>query len=73
MLERLLDDEPVIMGGLFFGLVVGTIWIAWQLLTRVDLTTVSIVAGVAVALFLLLGLRSDTSRRRAPQRSSPGR
>ena len=60
VLERLLDDEPITMAGLFFGLVVGTIWIAWRLLDRVDAVAVALVVGVGVGLFLLLGLRSDT-------------
>jgi len=60
VLERLLDDEPIAMAGLFFGLVVGTLWIAWSLLERVDAVTVGIIAGVGVLLFLVLGLRADT-------------
>ena len=60
VLERLLEEQTIPMAGLFFGLVVGTIWIAWHLLDRVDTTTVAIIAGVGVVLFLLLGLREDT-------------
>ncbi len=60
ILARLLNDEPVAMAGLFFGLVVGTIWIAVNLIDRVDRVALAIMAGVAVALFFLLGLREDT-------------
>jgi len=60
VIEKLLQDEPVVMAGLFFGLVVGTIWIAWNLLDRVDGTAIAIMVGVGIALFLILGLRSDT-------------
>ncbi|MFK7916450.1 MAG: DUF368 domain-containing protein [Ilumatobacter sp.] len=60
VLERLLNDEPVVMAGLFFGLVVGTIWIAYNLLERIDAAVVAIVAVIGVALFFLLGLREDT-------------
>ncbi|MEL6893397.1 MAG: DUF368 domain-containing protein [Actinomycetota bacterium] len=64
VLERLLDDEAIAMSGLFLGLVVGTIWIAWQMLDRSDLASVRIDVGImlaiGVAMFLLLGLRSDT-------------
>ena len=60
VLERLLEEETIAMAGLFFGLVVGTIWIAWHLLERVDAITVAIIAGVGVVLFFLLGLREDT-------------
>lgn len=60
LIETLLKDHPQTMAGLFFGLVVGTIWIAYNLLDRVDGVTVGIVAGVAIPLFFLLGLREDT-------------
>jgi putative membrane protein len=60
VLEQLLDDEPVKMSALFIGLVVGTIYVAIRMLDRIDATTVAIMVGVGVALFLLLGLKSDT-------------
>jgi len=60
VIERLLEDETVAMAGLFFGLVVGTIWIAWHLLERVDAVTIAIMTGVGLVLFFLLGLREDT-------------
>ncbi|MGA9277622.1 DUF368 domain-containing protein [Ilumatobacter sp.] len=60
VLEQLLTDEPIAMAGLFFGLVVGTLWIAWNLLDRVDAVSVGIIAGVGVVLFLVLGLREST-------------
>lgn len=60
ILETLLNDHPVAMAGLFFGLVVGTIWIAYNLLGRLDGVGVGIIVAVAVALFFLLGLREDT-------------
>ena len=60
ILETLLNNHSVAMAGLFFGLVVGTIWIAYNLLDRVDGVVVGIVAGVSIVLFFLLGLREDT-------------
>jgi putative membrane protein len=60
VLEELLHEEPIAMAGLFFGLVVGTLWIAWHLLERVDGATVAIIAGVGIVMFFLLGLREDT-------------
>jgi len=60
ILETLLTDHPVAMAGLFFGLVVGTIWIAYNLLDRLDPVGMTIIAGVSVVLFFLLGLREDT-------------
>lgn len=60
VLGRLLQDEPVVMAGLFFGLVVGAIWIAYNLIDRVDAVAIAIMAGASIALFLVLGLRTDT-------------
>ncbi|CAN5877306.1 DUF368 domain-containing protein [soil metagenome] len=60
VLERLLSENPVEMGGLFFGLVVASAIVAFRLLARVDATAVALMVGSALALFLLLGLRTDT-------------
>ena len=60
VLERLLEDEPITMSGLFFGLVLGTIYVAYRMLDRVDSTAIGIMVGVGIGLFLLLGLKSDT-------------
>ena len=61
-IEHLLDEEPVAMAGLFFGLVLGSVVIAFRLIRgRVDPVVVGIVVVVGVALFLLLGLRSSTA------------
>ena len=48
------------MSGLFFGLVLGTVYVAYRMLDRVDATAIGIIAGVGVSLFLLVGLKSDT-------------
>jgi putative membrane protein len=60
LIERLLEEQTIAMAGLFFGLVVGTIWIAWHLLDRVDATAIGLIAVVGIVMFLLLGLREDT-------------
>lgn len=60
ILETLLEESPVQMGGLFFGLVVGSAIVAFRLLDRVDLTAIGLMIGAAVVLFLVLGLRTDT-------------
>jgi putative membrane protein len=60
VLERLLDEQPIEMSALFLGLVVGTIWIAWHMLTRIDGVAIALIVGVGALMFLLLGLRSDT-------------
>lgn len=60
VLERLLNDNPVEMGGLFFGLVVASAIVAFRLLSRIDATAVALMIGTGLVLFLLLGLRTDT-------------
>lgn len=60
VLENLLHDHPVRMAALFFGLVVGSLTIAWRLIRSVGTVEIATVVGVAVALFLVLGLKSDT-------------
>jgi putative membrane protein len=60
VLERLLEEEPVRMAALFFGLVAGSIVVAWRLVRRKTATEFVVMLIVAAALFLVLGLRSDT-------------
>jgi putative membrane protein len=61
VLEHLLDEEPVRMAGLFFGLIFGSVIIAWRLVKRTafDVVVLGLVTGVAF--FFFLGIRSDTS------------
>ncbi len=60
ILETLLHDHPVRMAALFFGLVVGSLSIAWRLIHSVGTRELAMVVATAVALFLVLGLKSDT-------------
>ena len=60
VLGSLLHDYPVRMAALFFGLVVGSLTIAWRLIKTVGSRELMVIGGVAVALFLILGLKSDT-------------
>ena len=60
LLESLLDEQPIEMSALFLGLVVGTICVAWHMLTRIDGVAIALIVGVGALMFLLLGLRSDT-------------
>jgi putative membrane protein len=60
VIETLLHDHPVRMAALFFGLVAGSLTIAWRLIRSVGAVEVATIVGVAVALFLVLGLKSDT-------------
>ncbi|HSL58925.1 MAG TPA: DUF368 domain-containing protein [Acidimicrobiales bacterium] len=57
-IEVLLDEQPVRMAALFFGLVAGSVVIATRLLRRPVPVHGLVVAAVAVAAFSLLGLRS---------------
>jgi putative membrane protein len=59
-LETLLNDHPVRMAGLFAGLVMGAVVVAWRLVRRVDATGLLIMVVTGAALFVLLGLRTDT-------------
>lgn len=60
VIERLLHDEPIRMAALFFGLIVGSIWVALRMLDRIDGVSMAIMLGIGGTMFLLLGLRSDT-------------
>jgi putative membrane protein len=71
LLERLLRDHAVFMAALFLGLVAGSAVIAWKLLTVHDIRRVAIIAGVGLAVFVLLGLRESTSSETAAQVADP--
>ena len=60
IIEELLHDHPVRMSGLFFGLVAGSLTVAWRLIRSISAREIAVMIVVAVALFLLLGLRADT-------------
>ena len=60
VLERLLEEQPIRMSALFFGLVAGSVYVASRLVERVDGPAIGIGLAVAVAFFVLLGLRADT-------------
>lgn len=60
-IEHLLDEEPIRMAGLFFGLILGSVIIAWRLVKQTSLEVVGIGLVTAAVFFLFLGLRSDTS------------
>ena len=57
-IEDLLHDEPVRIAGLFLGLIVGTIVIAWRLLRSASVRHVLVAVGVGIVAFLLFGLQS---------------
>ncbi|NNE73688.1 MAG: DUF368 domain-containing protein [Acidimicrobiales bacterium] len=57
-IETALKDYPEEMAGLFLGLIVASIWIAWKLVGRKDPARIAITVGVGIALFYLLGFSS---------------
>jgi putative membrane protein len=54
-LEQQLEERPIVIAGLFLGLVVGSIVIAWRLLRRPNNRHVALAVTVGIVLFLLLG------------------
>ena len=58
VIDRLLSDEPEAMAGLFFGLVVASILVAWQLLSNRDPARMVVLVAVAIVAFFVLGLQS---------------
>jgi putative membrane protein len=71
LIERLLEDHPEAMAGLFTGLVLGSVVVAWGLLEVRDLTRLGVGAAVGLAVFVLLGLRGGTSEEAVTQLSDP--
>ena len=61
VIEHLLDNQPVRMAALFFGLIIGSVYVALRLLDRIDAGVVAVMVGVGLVMFVLLGLRSDTA------------
>ncbi|HVM53412.1 MAG TPA: DUF368 domain-containing protein [Acidimicrobiales bacterium] len=71
VIEHLLDDEPIKLGALFFGLVAGSVVVARSLLRRPERSHLVIVLVVGAALFLLLGLRTDTTATAGQEATAP--
>jgi putative membrane protein len=71
LIESLLHDRPVEMAGLFTGLVLGSVVIAWGLLQQRDLRRVAVLVVTAVVVFLLMGVTSGTSEETVSQVSDP--
>jgi len=61
VIEHLLENSPVEMAGLFFGLVAGSVVVAWGLLEIRDLRRWTVLIVVAIITFVVLGLRGGTS------------
>lgn len=58
IIDRLLTDEPQAMAGLFFGLVVASIFVAAKLMHQRDGLRMAVLGVVAVVAFFVLGLQS---------------
>jgi len=58
VIEQLLEDHPVEMSALFFGLVVASVFVAWKMVSKWDPVCLATFGGIAVAAFFVLGLRS---------------
>ena len=61
VIETLLEDHPIPMAGLFLGLVVGSLVVAWRLVDHWDARRVAIGVAAAAVTFVLLGLQESTS------------
>lgn len=62
LIEHLLEDYPVEMSGLFFGLVFASIFVAWQMVEEWDPLRLAVFSGVAVVAYFVLGLRSGEAQ-----------
>lgn len=56
VITHFLETEPIRTAAVFFGLVVGSLFTTYRLVTRWDATHLGVAAVVAVATFFLLGL-----------------
>ena len=71
IIEEQLHENPEQMAGLFMGLVLGSVVVAWALLEKRDAQRIVIGLAVGVAVFVLLGLRSGTTEDAVGQVSDP--
>lgn len=60
LITRLLEDHPVRTAAVFLGLVLGAIWITRERIGRWRVTHLLTMLATAVALCVVLGLRTDT-------------
>lgn len=59
-LDHQLEENPTVLAALFFGLVVGSVVIAWRLLRQPGAAHLVVAAAVGLGIFLLLGLGEET-------------
>lgn len=61
VIEHLLEDHPVEMSALFFGLVFASVFVAWRMVGEWTRARVAVFFVVAVVAFAALGLRSGNA------------
>ncbi len=71
VLETLLEDHPVPTSAAFFGLIAGSIYVVWALVTQQDRVRISIAVAVGIAVFVLLGVTRGTSEEAVSQLENP--
>lgn len=71
VLERLLEERPVVMAALFLGLVGGSIVVAWAMLKVRETKHIWIAIAVGIAIFTMLGLSGGTTEDTVGQISDP--
>ncbi|HSM01425.1 MAG TPA: DUF368 domain-containing protein [Acidimicrobiia bacterium] len=59
LIDRLLEEQPQNTAAAFFGLVLGSIVIAWRLVRRWDSARIGTGIAVAIVAFVVLGLRGE--------------
>jgi putative membrane protein len=59
-IESLLEEQPLRMSALFFGLIAGSVLVAVRLIRRFDAEAAVVLIAAAVVTFVVLGLRGDT-------------
>ena len=59
VMEDLLRDHPVRMAAVFFGLIAGSVWVAWRIIREPGALHGAVAGMVGIASFILFGLRSS--------------
>jgi putative membrane protein len=71
LIQALLHDQAELMAAVFLGLVAGSVVLAWRLLRAPSARHLLLMAGVAIATFVLLGVQGGTGEDAVAQASDP--
>ncbi len=71
VLERLLEEQAVVMAALFMGLVAGSIVVAWAMLKVREARHTLIAVAISLVIFVGLGMRGGTTQDTVAQISDP--